>query len=131
MVRFVAEIGEVGLTSRLDNSLYSVFMKGASLVGHVHHAESADELRELLRNEAGQIIFSTMKSSVLKTGKGSSRSALNAGTLSSPMKPIAHSTISRDLPATCVVPCRMPHTSPLPVRPSPSRTGIRLSYSAM
>jgi type I restriction enzyme R subunit len=54
----------------LDGQLHETFMKGASLVGHVHHAESADELRELLRNEAGQIIFSTIEKFRLKDGEG-------------------------------------------------------------
>src|SRR5690606_38541957 len=54
----------------LDNQLYETFVKGASLVGHVHQADSADELRELLRNEAGQIIFTTIEKFRLKEGEG-------------------------------------------------------------
>lgn len=54
----------------LDNQLYETFVKGASLVGHVHQADNADELRELLRNEAGQIIFTTIEKFRLKEGEG-------------------------------------------------------------
>ncbi|OXM85800.1 type I restriction endonuclease subunit R [Paenibacillus rigui] len=54
----------------LDGQLHETFLQGASLVGNVHHAENANELRELLRNEAGQIIFSTIEKFRLKDGEG-------------------------------------------------------------
>lgn len=54
----------------LDGQLHETFLKGASLAGNVHHAENADQLRELLRNEAGQIIFSTIEKFRLKDGEG-------------------------------------------------------------
>ena len=53
----------------LDNQLYDTFVAGAGVVGHVHHAESAEQLRDLLRNEAGQIIFSTIEKFRLKEGE--------------------------------------------------------------
>lgn len=54
----------------LDGQLHDTFVQGDSLVGHVHHAENAIELRELLRNESGQIIFSTIEKFRLKDGEG-------------------------------------------------------------
>ncbi|KYP80027.1 type I restriction endonuclease subunit R [Ferroacidibacillus organovorans] len=50
----------------LDEQLYKTFVSGKSLVGHVHQACSADDLRDLLRNEAGQIVFSTIEKFRLK-----------------------------------------------------------------
>ena len=50
----------------LDQQLYDTFEKGVNLVGGIHHAESADQLRELLKNEAGQIVFSTIEKFRLK-----------------------------------------------------------------
>ncbi|WP_062310434.1 type I restriction endonuclease subunit R, partial [Alicyclobacillus sendaiensis] len=52
--------------SDLDEQLYKTFVAGASLVGHVHQAASAEDLRDLLRNDAGQIIFSTIEKFRLK-----------------------------------------------------------------
>lgn len=53
--------------SDLDNQLFDTFVGGQGLVGIVHHAESTDELRELLKNQSGQIIFSTIEKFRLKS----------------------------------------------------------------
>jgi len=45
----------------LDGQLHDTFVQGKSYIGHVHHAESTEQLRTLLRGEAGQIIFSTIE----------------------------------------------------------------------
>lgn len=50
----------------LDEQLYKTFVAGASLIGPVHQASSADDLRDLLKNEAGQIVFSTIEKFRLK-----------------------------------------------------------------
>ncbi|MDQ0191264.1 type I restriction endonuclease subunit R [Alicyclobacillus cycloheptanicus] len=50
----------------LDEQLYKTFVAGFSLVGHVKRADSADDLRDLLKNEAGQIVFSTIEKFRLK-----------------------------------------------------------------
>ncbi|MCI2255532.1 type I restriction endonuclease subunit R [Domibacillus sp. PGB-M46] len=52
--------------SDLDQQLYDTFKDGENLVGNIHHAESADELREILKNESGQIVFSTIEKFRLK-----------------------------------------------------------------
>jgi type I restriction enzyme, R subunit len=54
----------------LDGQLHDTFVQGSSLIGHVHHAGNAEELRELLRNESGQIIFSTIEKFRLREGEG-------------------------------------------------------------
>ncbi|MBB6446552.1 type I restriction endonuclease subunit R [Bacillus benzoevorans] len=50
----------------LDEQLSDTFEKGENLVGSIHHAESSDQLREILRNESGQIVFSTIEKFRLK-----------------------------------------------------------------
>jgi len=45
----------------LDEQLYKTFVAGKPLVGHVHQAGSAAELREFLKNKSGQIVFSTIE----------------------------------------------------------------------
>jgi len=50
----------------LDEQLYKTFVAGKSLVGHVHQAKSATELREFLKNDSGQIVFSTIEKFRLK-----------------------------------------------------------------
>ncbi|KPV43825.1 type I restriction endonuclease subunit R [Alicyclobacillus ferrooxydans] len=50
----------------LDEQLYKTFVAGKSLVGHVHQASSAEELRQFLKNESGQIVFSTIEKFRLK-----------------------------------------------------------------
>jgi type I restriction enzyme, R subunit len=51
----------------LDQQLHDTFDMGVNLVGNIHHAESADQLREILKNESGQIVFSTIEKFRLKT----------------------------------------------------------------
>lgn len=53
----------------LDQQLHDTFEEGRNLVGNIHHAKSADQLREMLKNEAGQIIFSTIEKFRLKKEK--------------------------------------------------------------
>ncbi|AXF55034.1 type I restriction endonuclease subunit R [Salicibibacter kimchii] len=54
----------------LDQQLFETFVAGQSHVGHVHHAKNADQLREMLRGEAGQIIFSTIEKFRTKEEEG-------------------------------------------------------------
>ncbi|OAT84190.1 deoxyribonuclease HsdR [Bacillus sp. MKU004] len=53
----------------LDQQLHDTFMEGSSMIGHIHHAKSAAELREILKGEAGQIVFSTIEKFRLKEGE--------------------------------------------------------------
>ncbi|QRF22836.1 type I restriction endonuclease subunit R [Alicyclobacillus sp. TC] len=50
----------------LDDQLYDTFVAAKSYIGHVHQASSATQLRELLKNESGQIVFSTVEKFRLK-----------------------------------------------------------------
>lgn len=50
----------------LDDQLYDQFVAARSLVGDVKHAETVDELRELLRTEGGEVIFTTIEKFQLK-----------------------------------------------------------------
>lgn len=50
----------------LDEQLHDTFSEGYSLIGHIHHAKTADELRHNLRGEGGQIVFSTIEKFRLK-----------------------------------------------------------------
>jgi type I restriction enzyme, R subunit len=50
----------------LDNQLHEHFLGARSLVGDVKHAESTDQLREFLRSDGGEIIFSTVEKFRLK-----------------------------------------------------------------
>jgi type I restriction enzyme, R subunit len=52
----------------LDDQLHDHFVAARSLVGDVKHADSVDELRELLRSEGGEVIFTTIEKFRLKTG---------------------------------------------------------------
>jgi type I restriction enzyme R subunit len=54
----------------LDDQLHDQFVAARSLVGDVKHAESVDELRELLRTEGGEVIFTTIEKFRLKTDEG-------------------------------------------------------------
>jgi type I restriction enzyme R subunit len=45
----------------LDNQLHDQFVAARSLVGDVKHAEGVAELRELLRTEGGEVIFTTVE----------------------------------------------------------------------
>lgn len=53
----------------LDQQLYDQFVAARSLVGDVQHAESTDDLRELLRTEGGEVIFTTIEKFRLKKDK--------------------------------------------------------------
>src|SRR5690625_1578608 len=53
----------------LDQQLHDTFVAGSSLIGHVQHAGSAEQLRELLRGESGQIIFSTIEKFRIREGE--------------------------------------------------------------
>ncbi|MEZ5039742.1 MAG: type I restriction endonuclease subunit R [Saprospiraceae bacterium] len=52
--------------SDLDQQLYSNFVLCKDLVGDVQHADTTDELRSLLRNEGGGVIFTTIEKFRLK-----------------------------------------------------------------
>lgn len=53
----------------LDQQLHDTFMEGRSMIGNIEHAASSDELRELLKGEAGKIVFSTIEKFRLKDGE--------------------------------------------------------------
>ncbi len=53
----------------LDEQLHDQFVAARSLVGDVKHAESTDELRDLLRTEGGEVIFTTIEKFRLKTDR--------------------------------------------------------------
>lgn len=44
----------------LDDQLHDQFVAARALVGDVKHADSVDDLREMLRTEGGEVIFSTI-----------------------------------------------------------------------
>src|SRR5699024_5297288 len=48
---------------------HDTFSEGHSLIGYIHHAKKADQLRELLKGEGGQIVFSTIEKFRLKEGE--------------------------------------------------------------
>jgi len=52
----------------LDKQLHDQFVVARSLVGDVRHAESMDDLRELLKTEGGEVVFTTIEKFRLKTG---------------------------------------------------------------
>ncbi|HIJ80332.1 MAG TPA: type I restriction endonuclease subunit R [Desulfuromonadales bacterium] len=54
----------------LDDQLHDQFVAARSLVGEVKHAESVDDLRDLLRTEGGEVIFSTIEKFRLKKDNG-------------------------------------------------------------
>ncbi|WP_390896947.1 hypothetical protein [Rubinisphaera margarita] len=51
----------------LDDQPHDQFVPGWALVGDVKHAESVDELRDLLQTEGGEVIFTTIEKLRLKT----------------------------------------------------------------
>lgn len=53
----------------LDDQLHNQFVVGRSLVGDVKHADSVAQLRELLRTEGGEVIFTTIEKFRLKDGE--------------------------------------------------------------
>ncbi|MBI3465499.1 MAG: type I restriction endonuclease subunit R [Planctomycetes bacterium] len=54
----------------LDSQLHDQFVAARSLVGDVKHARSVDELRDMLRTEGGEVIFTTIEKFRLKTETG-------------------------------------------------------------
>ncbi|WP_144561371.1 type I restriction endonuclease subunit R [Bacillus mycoides] len=50
----------------LDEQLYRTFVSAESFIGKVFQASSADDLRDLLQNEGGQIVLSTIEKFRLK-----------------------------------------------------------------
>lgn len=54
----------------LDDQLHDQFVAARSLVGDVKHADSVDDLRDLLRTEGGEVIFSTIEKFRLKIEEG-------------------------------------------------------------
>lgn len=54
----------------LDNQLHDTFIEGKSLVGYVKQADSASDLREILKSESGQIVFTTIEKFRLKELEG-------------------------------------------------------------
>lgn len=50
----------------LDNQLFDQFVAARSLVGEVKQAESVDHLRDMLRTEGGEVIFTTIEKFRLK-----------------------------------------------------------------
>ncbi len=54
----------------LDDQLHDQFVAARDLVGDVKHADSVDQLRDLLRTEGGEVIFTTIEKFRLKTDAG-------------------------------------------------------------
>ncbi|WP_391558401.1 DEAD/DEAH box helicase family protein [Robertmurraya sp.] len=50
----------------LDEQLYNTFLSAYSFIGKVEQAQSGDDLRDLLRNESGQVVLSTIEKFRLK-----------------------------------------------------------------
>lgn len=53
----------------LDDQLHDQFVAVEGLVGKVQHADDTDKLRELLRTEGGEVVFSTIEKFRLKEGE--------------------------------------------------------------
>ncbi|MGE5609482.1 MAG: type I restriction endonuclease subunit R [Bacillota bacterium] len=54
----------------LDDQLHDQFVAARALVGDVKHASSVNTLRDMLRTEGGEVIFSTIEKFRLKTEEG-------------------------------------------------------------
>ena len=54
----------------LDDQIFDQFVAVHSLVGDVKHAESVDELRDLLATGGGEVIFTTIEKFRLRTDRG-------------------------------------------------------------
>lgn len=54
----------------LDDQLHDQFVLARSLVGDVLHADSVDDLRDLLKTEGGEVIFTTIEKFRLKKDSG-------------------------------------------------------------
>lgn len=63
---FVIEVDRTDL----DDQLHDQFVAARSLVGDVKHADSVDDLRDLVRTEGGEVIFTTIEKFRLKTDEG-------------------------------------------------------------
>jgi type I restriction enzyme, R subunit len=63
---FVIEVDRTDL----DDQLHDQFVAARSLVGDVKHADSVDDLRDLLATEGGEVIFTTIEKFRLKTDQG-------------------------------------------------------------
>jgi type I restriction enzyme R subunit len=59
---FVIQVDRVDL----DGQLHDQFVEARSLVGDVKHAETVDELRDMLQTEGGEVIFTTIEKFQLK-----------------------------------------------------------------
>jgi type I restriction enzyme R subunit len=57
----------------LDDQLYDQFVAARSLVGEAKHAETVDQLREMLQTEGGEVIFTTIEKFQLKRNGASDR----------------------------------------------------------
>ena len=55
---FIVEVDRTDL----DDQLHDFFVAARSLVGDVKHAESVEDLRELLQTEGGEVIFTASRS---------------------------------------------------------------------
>ncbi|MBA2573007.1 MAG: type I restriction endonuclease subunit R [Gemmatimonadetes bacterium] len=54
----------------LDDQLHDQFVALRSLVGEVKHAETAEEMRDLLRGEGGEVVFTTLEKFRLNSSVG-------------------------------------------------------------
>ena len=54
----------------LDDQLHDQFNAAHALVGPVKHAESVDQLRDMLRTEGGEVVLTTIEKFRLKNGAG-------------------------------------------------------------
>ena len=54
----------------LDDQLFDQFVAVRSLVGEVKHAESVEQLRDLLATSGGEVIFTTIEKFRLRTDRG-------------------------------------------------------------
>ncbi len=54
----------------LDDQLHDQFVAAKSLVGDVKHAETVNQLRDMLQTEGGEVVFSTIEKFRLKNDEG-------------------------------------------------------------
>ena len=54
----------------LDDQLFDQFVAVRSLVGEVKHADSVEQLRDLLATSGGEVIFTTIEKFRLRTDRG-------------------------------------------------------------
>lgn len=65
----------------LDDQLHDQFVAARALVGDVKHAGSVDQLREMLRTEGGEVIFTTIEK--FRSSRETTRARTRRGTPSS------------------------------------------------